>query len=390
MAPCNISSDVLFEILSRVELKTLRRCRTLSRECYNLTYESNFMQLHCQRTKTIAGYFFQSLVSNRYHSTFLSVDNPGLDHELLSLNFLPERFVQILATVNQGLMFCVGQGPQHHYYICKPSTKQWEIIPSPNPRFFTRKMGMVVLKSDPLRFKIVRISDGVCDLEPEYDSQLDIDYYKRELTDRVYKHFQTEVFDSDIWAWKELDDLMLSYYELFNTKPAISAYGGLHWHIDNKQKHNILSFYGDKERWVLVSSPDSLCDRYRYRYINLVEYAGSLAFICMKPGFNSLDLWVLKGQKLWTKPYTINLSGDIGYYVESFYNADTLLMTDMFRATFYNFKNGEFNRLELPINHVRTESAFFIQTDYEPTSYHIYCLNPSRMQDWLREDLCQY
>ncbi|XVF35104.1 hypothetical protein REPUB_Repub18cG0115800 [Reevesia pubescens] len=308
MAPCNISSDVLFEILSRVELKTLRRCRTLSRECYNLTYESNFMQLHCQRTKTIAGYFFQSLVSNRYHSTFLSVDNPGLDHELLSLNFLPERFVQILATVNQGLMFCVGQGPQHHYYICKPSTKQWEIIPSPNPRFFTRKMGMVVLKSDPLRFKIVRISDGVCDLEPEYDSQLDIEYYKRELTDRVYKHFQTEVFDSDIWAWKELDDLMLSYYELFNTKPAISAY-------------------------------DSLCDRYRYRYINLVEYAGNLAFICMKPGFNSLDLWVLKGQKLWTKPYTINLSGDIGYHAESFYNADTLLMTDMFRATFYNFKN---------------------------------------------------
>ncbi|XP_022752202.1 F-box protein At5g49610-like [Durio zibethinus] len=362
MAVCNVCSDVLFEILSRVELKTLRKCRLLSRECNSLTYESSFIRLHCQRTKTIAGYFIQSLRSNWYHSTFLSIDNPGLD-PMLSLDFLPgRRPVKILATADQGLMFCVSQFPENHYYICKPSTKQWETIPSPNPGYFTRKIAMVELRSDPLLFKIVRLSDGE-NRDSESETELDYDY----------KHFQCEIFNSNTWAWKRLNDLMLSYDEYFNTKPAISAYGGLHWLTSNKDKNNILSFHENKESWELVPLPDSLC-QIDYKYsVNLAQYEGKLALICVRCDSDLLELWIIKdfyGKKLWTKRFTVNLQAfkeEIGHSsAYSFYNKDTLLMTEAFGTIFYNFKNGQYDRLKLGSKHMNIESAFFVQTNYEP------------------------
>ncbi|XP_022728888.1 uncharacterized protein LOC111284494 [Durio zibethinus] len=366
MAPCNVNSDLLFEILSRMELKTMRRYRILSRECNSLTYESSFMRLHCQRTKTIAGYFVQSLRSNRYHSTFLSIDNPGLDPGL-SLDFLPDRSLEILATVDQGLMFCMNQGPENRHYICKPSTRQWEVLPSPNSRYFTRKTAMVVLRSDPLRFKIVRLSDG------EYnDSELELENSKPEVDDYDYKRFQVEIFDSKIWAWEQLDDLMLSYDEFFNSKPAVSAYGGLHWLTSNKEKNNILSFYEDTESWELVSLPNALWERYWYS-VNLTEYEGKLAFICVSPDF--IELWVQNyyGEKFWTKRDSINLKSfnqKIGHSsANSFYNADILFMNSLFSAIFYNFKTGQFNRLELPLKHMHIDSAFFIQTDSKPIRF---------------------
>ena len=366
MEPCNVNSDVLFEIFSRVELKTLRRCRLLSKECNSLTYESSFMRLYCQRTKTAAGFFIQSLKNSRYYSTFVSIDNPGFDSEL-RLDFLPDRSVEILATVDQGLMFCMSQS-ENRYYICKPSTRQWEIIPSPNsPSFsFTRKIGMMVLRSDPLRFKIVQLSDG------EYkDSELDLDYSEPELDD--YKRFHSEIFDSDSWAWKQLDDLMLSYNEFFNSKPAISAYNGLHWLTCNGDKNNILSFNQDKESWELISLPDSLCGREHWYPVNLAEYEGKLALIYMRRDIDSVEVWIMKdyyGEKLWSKRHSVNLTAfnkEVGHSsAVSFYNADTLLMTGWYTAIFYNFKNGQFDRFELPLRHKYPESAYFVQTDYVP------------------------
>ena len=76
------------------------------------------------------------------------------------------------------------------------------------------------------------------------------------------------------------------------------------------------------------------------------------------------------GEKLWTKRHTVNLEAfnkEIGHSsADSFYNADTLLMIGLFSAIFYNFKNGQFDRLELELKHSYPESAFFVQTDYKP------------------------
>ncbi|KAK8654732.1 hypothetical protein V6N13_107332 [Hibiscus sabdariffa] len=115
-------------ILSRADLKTMKKCRIQSKECKDLTYESSFMQLHSQKTTTMVGYLLQSLQRNRFDSLFLSLDNPDSDRKLTPnfLDFLSEREpVKILATVDEGLVFCCTRRfIAEEFYICKPSTQQ--------------------------------------------------------------------------------------------------------------------------------------------------------------------------------------------------------------------------------------------------------------------------
>ncbi|OMO67231.1 hypothetical protein CCACVL1_20698 [Corchorus capsularis] len=333
-----MNPDIMFEIFSRVPLKTLTKSRLVSKEFNSLTYESSFMKIHCERTKTIAGYVVQSSQKTRYHSSFLSIDNPGFDPRQLNLDFLPQP-VQILATADQGLLFCATHGSKNQHYICKPSTRQWEIIPNPDSRCFTRKIGLVLLGSNPFRFKIVRVSE----LDPlEYSSEPEQD-------GNNYKSYQCEIFDSDDWVWKKLDDLKLPYNVFFNPKPAISASTGLHWLTWDGNKNKILSFYQETESWDLVSLPEPLCFRENWNSVNFAEYEGKLALICVTPELDFVELWILRnygGKQEWVLKHIVNLTflnEEIGHSsIESFYNADTLLLIGLYRAVFFNFKTGRY------------------------------------------------
>ncbi|KAE8687566.1 hypothetical protein F3Y22_tig00111013pilonHSYRG00139 [Hibiscus syriacus] len=333
----------------------MRKCRVLSKEVKDLTYESSFMRSHSQRTRTMVAYLIQgSRRVKHFDSLFLSIDNLDIIRKLTPniLYFLSKREpVNILATVYEGLVFCgTTQFGRDQFYICKPSTQQSEIIPVPNRRYFTTKMGMLVLGSNPLRFKIVRLSDsGHDDLEPTPR------YF---MSDGYYRRYHCEIFDSKSWERKQLDDLMLSYYELFNNKPAVSACGSLYWltYHAELQNNNVLSFDVDRESWAMTSLPNSLC-RNNWHSIDLVTSEGSLGLICISKDLNSVDVWVLRGcfRQIWMKKHTVNLEslneGTTHARVDSFYNADTLFITGLWTAIFYNFKTGESKSIDLPLNY---------------------------------------
>ncbi|KAK8591213.1 hypothetical protein V6N13_031268 [Hibiscus sabdariffa] len=230
MASYDLNIDVLCEILSRIDLKTMKKCRVLSRECNTLTYEPDFMQFHIKRTNTLCGYLIQSLSFSRLYSTFISDDEPGIDDRKLSFDFLHADYVEILAVVETGLVFCKSQHPENQHYICKPTTRQWELMPSPNPpypatQYPAEKIAMIVLQSTNLWFKIVWLSDNF------------------KSYDHTSKFLQCKIFDSNIWAWKQSDDLKLSYYEVFESTNAISILGGLHWVTRTGKKYRILTFH---------------------------------------------------------------------------------------------------------------------------------------------------
>ncbi|KAK8523250.1 hypothetical protein V6N13_113199 [Hibiscus sabdariffa] len=378
MASSNFSNDVLSEILSRADLKTMKKCRILSKECKDLTYESSFMQLCSQRTTTMVGYLLQSLQRNRFDSLFLSLDNPDSDRKLTPnfLDFLSEREpVRILATVDEGLVFCcTTQFGGDKFYICKPSTQQSEVVPSPDPRYFTEKVGMLVLGSNPLWFKIVRLSDSMHDQVEHAWPACSEDDSDDGFDDGCYDHrqYHCEIFDSKSWKWSQSDDLILPYYEVFNNKPTVSACGGLHWLMYNmeQQNNNILSFYGDKDNWTTSSLPDYVGRNDRHS-TNLATCKGRLALICVDNDINSVDLWVSRdcSHQIWIKKFRVNLesiNGEIGHaYVDSLYNADTLFITGPWTAIFYNFKTGKFRSTNLPLDYQNPESVYFIQSDFE-------------------------
>ncbi|KAB2019691.1 hypothetical protein ES319_D07G013800v1 [Gossypium barbadense] len=379
MASYDFSNDVLFEIFSRADLKTMQKCRVLSKECKDLTYESTFMRLHSQRISTMVGYLLQCSKNfgyswrHRLSSNFVSIANSGLEPKLTPkfLSFLPEP-VQIVATVNEGLVLCSTRlHGENRFYICKPSTQQWELIPAPNPRFYRSKISMLVLGSNPLRFKIVGLSDSIDDKHSESDSESDLDseYPDKEVNHRVVSDenfWHCEIFDSKSWEWKQSEDLKLTYRDFFRKRQGVSACGGLHWLIFNREqdKDIVLSFDGNKEEWTMASLPNSLRRKEYWDQIALVSCEGNLGLVNIDFKTKMVDVWVLNYEHIWIRKHTMNLIKERYLTLfHSFYGADTLVMKDMWSVYFYNFKTQKFDRVTADNQDI--DAAYFILTDFE-------------------------
>ncbi|KAG4190143.1 hypothetical protein ERO13_A07G014250v2 [Gossypium hirsutum] len=387
MASYDFSNDVLLEIFSRADLKTMKKCRVLSKECKDLTYESTFIRPHSQRTSTMVGYLLQCMKifvygwRDRFTSNFVSIANSGLEPKLTRnvLNFLPEQ-AQIVAAVNEGLVLCSPRiYGENWFYICKPSTQQWEFIPAPNPRFYRSKISMLVLRLNPLRFIIVGLSDTDCSddthsvsvSESDSESDLDSEYSDEEVNDRVVsneKLWHCEIFDSKSWEWKQSDDLKLTYDDFFKNEQGVSACGGIHWLISNREqdKDIVLSFDGNKEEWTMASLPNSLRRKEYCEQIALVSCEGNLGLVkvSFKTRAQMVDVWVLNYEHIWIRKHAMNLNKEC-YLTRfhSFYSADTLVMKDMWSVYFYNFKTQKFVRVTAGNQNI--DAAYFIQTDFE-------------------------
>ncbi|KAB2072436.1 hypothetical protein ES319_A07G015500v1 [Gossypium barbadense] len=361
MASYDFSNDVLLEIFSRADLKTMKKCRVLSKECKDLTYESTFIRPHSQRTSTMVGYLLQCMKifvygwRDRFTSNFVSIANSGLEPKLTRnvLNFLPEQ-AQIVAAVNEGLVLCSPRiYGENWFYICKPSTQQWEFIPAPNRRFY----------SDDTHSVSVSESDSESDLDSEYSDE--------EVNDRVVsneKLWHCEIFDSKSWEWKQSDDLKLTYDDFFKNEQGVSACGGIHWLISNREqdKDIVLSFDGHKEEWTMASLPNSLRRKEYCEQIALVSCEGNLGLVkvSFKTRAQMVDVWVLNYEHIWIRKHAMNLNKEC-YLTRfhSFYSADTLVMKDMWSVYFYNFKTQKFVRVTAGNQNI--DAAYFIQTDFE-------------------------
>ncbi|KAF3439657.1 hypothetical protein FNV43_RR17935 [Rhamnella rubrinervis] len=145
MALPPLPDDIIYEVFTRTSLETLRRIRQLSKEWNQVTYDSTFMQQFRQRTKTISGFFFQNVIHGKHRSSFVSIDYDDQNPEAykVSLSFLPLGAfpVIILASAPQGILLCEKDTQKRNvrrYYVCKPTTKQWQAIPNPKTRYLTK------------------------------------------------------------------------------------------------------------------------------------------------------------------------------------------------------------------------------------------------------------
>lgn len=153
----HLPSDIIFDIVTRApSLQTLDTCKAVSKDWNQLIHERNFMHEYCKKTNNLSGYFVQDLKCCNYVSTFVSTTPPHGDSALVEK--LPGS-MRIMASCKQGILICVRRtGRNYQYYVCKPATRQWCAIPNPKLRYATVGVGVMVLKANPLRYKIVRLS----------------------------------------------------------------------------------------------------------------------------------------------------------------------------------------------------------------------------------------
>ncbi|XP_057969548.1 F-box protein At5g49610-like [Malania oleifera] len=354
------SSDIIFEILTRVFLQTLGRCRVVCKQWNALTYESSFMHDHRQRTKAVSGYFIQELSNNLFSSVFVSID--GLQKfsdgcSAPSLDFLPAKHMQIVASSYQGLLCCVNQQSPAHiipkYYVCKPCTRQWRAIPNPKTRYFTDQIAMIVLRSHPLHFKIVRLS-------------------RPKILFKFYYNLRCEVFDSENWAWKQLDDVNLPYSVFLQNEPAVVVGGMIHWLTTHD---HLLTFRHDSESWSMVPVPHPLYQNSR-EYMYILEYKGRLAIVS-DGGDTRMELWVAEDYEkgVWAKKHSLSMESvmEMDPYPRpmDFYNSDVVLMIGYFRLLFCKFQDQNFNSNVTSVNvGMLPRHIFCFGSDWEFTDFN--------------------
>ncbi|KAI5320131.1 hypothetical protein L3X38_039839 [Prunus dulcis] len=238
----SLPSEIFFDhILTRTSLESLGRCRLVSKDWNHITYDSKVLEIFLQE--------------QRLHNKA----NKNLSHAIL--DFLPVP-VKIEA-VSQGLVFCVNQNVSvvRDYYVCKPTTLQWEKLPNPKTRFLTSMSAMAVLSSKPLRYKIIRFSSHK--------------YPFSKFKSRQYYNMTCEVFDSNTWAWKRLKNVSLPYCVLLGIdQPYVTSCGAFYWLVRLARSNQVFAFYyeDDKESWEIFDLPTPMEESDRFDYKKLVEY----------------------------------------------------------------------------------------------------------------------
>ncbi|KAA0043777.1 F-box protein [Cucumis melo var. makuwa] len=289
----------------------------------------------------------------------------------LSLNFLPGLNPQIRAVAPNGLLLCETQHSIRHnkrliYTITKLSTQQWKGLPIPKTRYFTSNIAMYVLRSNPLHFKILRLSS---DKIPS----------KRPLP---FCYTICEVFDSESWRWKQLDDIVHYYCgktEYVDSQRApVFAYGLAHWKFRDDTSIFAFDFYS--ETWSKIAMPETIVNdknnssssHFQRWHIELVEYEGKLGVVreFHKPTVFT-ELWVMENygkKKMWMKK--LDSSGSMP---TTFYGSDIQMMwlhDDSSNVMFSNIETGERNYKKSEQSHRHLPMVFPFLSDFETWNFN--------------------
>jgi hypothetical protein len=189
----DLCRDAIYEVLTHSLMETMGKCRLLSKEYNKLTYEPFFTKLHSQGTNIVSGFLIQNVIKNEYKISFVST-NALKTHTQISFDFLLEH-VEIVSSTNQGVLFCHAHN-KSCYYVCDPSIQQRQKILNPKTRYDTIESSLMIERSKPLRYKIVRFS------KPKFHS------YKEFY---MYHCIRLELFESTTWKWKLLDEVRLPH-----------------------------------------------------------------------------------------------------------------------------------------------------------------------------------
>ncbi|KAF5810310.1 putative F-box associated domain, type 3, kelch-type beta propeller, F-box-like domain superfamily [Helianthus annuus] len=331
--------DMKMEILSRTSLKTLDAIRCSNKEFNKLSYDPCLLNMYKKRNNIVSGLILQT---DSKCIQFI----PSRESSSLDLSFLP-KFARILASSKQGILVLETNTPRRVLYtICKPATKQILLLP-PNliKTYKTIMVAVVVVRSTPLRYKIVRLC------QPGYSERL--------IWPSTYC---CEVFDSITWTWRQLSHVTLPH-SVFLIGPSITARGSIYILLTN---NDVMKFDTYSEEWTTFSSPNTTRDIELYPYRKLVKYEGKLGFACKQlNGF--WEFWVLTIDETWEKTYVLNKDEDTMVSLNRLYDSNTSVTLDDNKVIFHGL--GDENMTSNVISSPPHCEAFLLRSDFEPVDF---------------------
>lgn len=338
---------VIFEILRRCSINTMDVCKAVCKDWNQLIYEPNFIADYYEKSENLFGYLIQTVRSNKQEHGFASINRSDREFRF-STKSLKSKFddVQIVASSMEGILCCVKRfGRQYRFYVCKPTTNQWQSLPNPKLRYFTRQIGFAVLSLRPLRYVIIRVSD------PKY------------MRNDCY-NYRFEMFDSQKWRWKELEEIVLPTGTCFKNQPAVVAGGYICCLINND---TVLAITTDGLIRHAFALPEPARRSSGLFYRRIIDYQGKLGVVCRE---KNIELWILEDWRncCWQKIQEINVDLLVKKVPDpspaGFYNAGVAFMTEFFSVMFYKWRDGSLDKVEF----VDPRDIFPFRSDFLPVN----------------------
>ncbi|CAI9102323.1 OLC1v1000570C1 [Oldenlandia corymbosa var. corymbosa] len=220
-------------------------------------------------TSTISGLLLQDRKSCKYVQELVSLDKKNVK---LDMNFGKFDNVKVEASSKEGILFIrTEKFPLTTYHVGKPTSGQWWSIPNPDPILFpTEQVGLVVLNSDPLTFKVVTLSPLCGDYRAA----------------NCYG-YRCNIFDSRTWAWERASYVMLPKGVLFvRPNESLVVNGLIHWLTTDGQ---VVVFDHEDETYRKFPIPEGVnCLK-----SSLIEFEGKLGLVTISEKEGKKQLWAV-------------------------------------------------------------------------------------------------
>ncbi|CAA7051467.1 unnamed protein product [Microthlaspi erraticum] len=297
MASFEINVDMILEILSHSHVSVVEKSRLLNKEFNKRTHDSSFLKLKLKNINSVSGYFVEYNKSLTPLFTFIKNDGIIPHGSEISLDFLPPGRIHIKACdASHGVLVCVNdlpvRGRHPKYMVCKPTTKQYQIIPRPKTRHFTIAFGLVVMRTDPLR--------------------------------RLSKNVELPAEDMPGVRMSE----------------PVAAYEFLHWLTAN---NNVLRFCLKTDTWSFLAVPEHLASE---KSLKLARYEGKLG-VFRSRSKEYHEIWVLESSlgSSWVKVKEIK---SMGLEPVGILSNDVVTLVDKEKFLYnYNMNNGKSQKLQI-------------------------------------------
>ncbi|CAI9284697.1 unnamed protein product [Lactuca saligna] len=256
-----LTSELIIDILSRTSLQTFATVRCTNTYYGNLTYNNYVLHNYNCRNNVVCGIIVKKKPWRNIERQFL----PSFGSNKHDINWLPHTCT-ILASSLCGLLLFEYYDPDEYVskilFVIKPTTSNAKWIPFLTSEYTATKFALVVISSNPLHFKVIRLS---------YTKSSDMPTEKMD-----YDYYNIKLFSSTTWQWREFQNIRLpsSVYPI--SDEAGTGGGAVHFLLSND---TILRFDIYSEEHILIFAPSTINELklYASRLIKFHEKLGYLS-----------------------------------------------------------------------------------------------------------------